>query len=101
LGKTHILLLLVFTFVWFISPQHVIAQEQTHTVQSGENLFRIALRYGINMNELASANNITDMTRVYAGQTLVIPGLSAVDSSDEVNNPFDCNCAYHPCCATW
>jgi LysM repeat protein len=87
-GKTHILLLLVFTFVWFISPQHVIAQEQTHTVQSGENLFRIALRYGINMNELASANNITDMTRVYAGQTLVIPGLSAVDSSDEVNNPL-------------
>jgi murein DD-endopeptidase MepM/ murein hydrolase activator NlpD len=45
-----------------------------HVVQPGENLFRIALNYGVSMDTVASANGITDMTRIYAGQELVIPG---------------------------
>ncbi|MFP4323676.1 MAG: LysM peptidoglycan-binding domain-containing protein [Anaerolineales bacterium] len=45
----------------------------THTVQAGENLFRIALRYGFSVDALARANNINDPTRVYAGQVLVLP----------------------------
>jgi LysM repeat protein len=50
---------------------------QTHTVQAGENLFRIALRYGVTVETLASANGITDPTRIYAGQVLVIPDSTA------------------------
>ncbi|MBI5931607.1 MAG: LysM peptidoglycan-binding domain-containing protein [Chloroflexi bacterium] len=46
---------------------------QTYTVQSGENLFRIALRYGLTVDQLAAANGITDPTRIYVGQVLVIP----------------------------
>jgi LysM repeat protein len=46
----------------------------SHTVQSGENLFRIALRYNTTVEALAAANGITDPTRIYAGQVLVIPG---------------------------
>jgi LysM repeat protein len=46
---------------------------QTHTVQAGENLFRIALRYGFTVEYLAAANGITDPTRIYAGQVLIIP----------------------------
>jgi 2',3'-cyclic-nucleotide 2'-phosphodiesterase/3'-nucleotidase len=42
-------------------------------VQRGDNLFRIALRYGLTTDELAAANNITDPTRIFAGQVLVIP----------------------------
>lgn len=66
------------------------AQEDTgtHLVQSGENLFRIALRYGVDMNTLATTNNITDLTQIYAGQVLTIPGLEAVDTSDDVINPL-------------
>jgi murein DD-endopeptidase MepM/ murein hydrolase activator NlpD len=46
-----------------------------HVVQPGETLFRIATSYGLTTNELASANGISDPTRIYAGQQLVIPNL--------------------------
>jgi LysM repeat protein len=46
---------------------------QTHTVQAGENLFRIALRYGFTVEYLAAVNGITDPARIYVGQVLTIP----------------------------
>ena len=45
-----------------------------HVVQRGENLFRIALRYGMTAQALAAANGIANTNRIYAGQRLVIPG---------------------------
>lgn len=45
-----------------------------HIVRPGENLFRIALRYGMTAQTLAAANGIANPNRVYAGQRLVIPG---------------------------
>ncbi|MBC7258049.1 MAG: LysM peptidoglycan-binding domain-containing protein [Chloroflexi bacterium] len=44
-----------------------------HIVQAGENLYRIALRYGITWQELAQLNGITDPTTLRAGQRLVLP----------------------------
>jgi len=44
-----------------------------HVVQPGENLFRIALRYGLDYNYLASYNGITDPSRVFVGQQIKIP----------------------------
>jgi uncharacterized protein YgiM (DUF1202 family) len=46
---------------------------RTHVVQPGENLFRIALRYGVNMYTLAAVNGITNLSYIYAGQVLIIP----------------------------
>jgi len=46
---------------------------RTHVVQYGENLFRISLRYGVSMYSIAAANGIWDLSRIYAGQVLVIP----------------------------
>jgi LysM repeat protein len=46
---------------------------QTHVVRSGENLFRIALRYGVSVQALASINGISNPTMIYVGQRLVIP----------------------------
>src|SRR5581483_11911348 len=45
-----------------------------HIVQPGETLFRIALRYGVTVEAIAAINNISDPTRIYAGQVLAIPG---------------------------
>ena len=53
------------------------ADGPTHTVQPGENLFRIALQYGTTVEALASANNISDPTHIYVGQVLTIPGQPA------------------------
>lgn len=46
---------------------------RTHVVRAGENLFRIALRYGVPLSRLAAVNGISNPARIYAGQTLVIP----------------------------
>jgi len=45
----------------------------SHTVRQGENLFRIGLNYGFTASQLATHNGISDVRRVYAGQTLCIP----------------------------
>ncbi len=44
-----------------------------HTVQAGENLFRIALKYGTTVDAIVKANNITNPNVILVGQELVIP----------------------------
>jgi hypothetical protein len=46
---------------------------RTHTVASGENLSKIAQRYGVTTDALMRANNITNPNYVRAGQKLTIP----------------------------
>jgi LysM repeat protein len=49
----------------------------TYVVRPGESAFLIARRFGIPQGALLAVNGITNPNRVYAGQTLVIPGASA------------------------
>ena len=49
-----------------------------HTVAAGENLYRIGLRYGVTVEEIATNNNITDYTTLQVGQVLII-ACSTVD----------------------
>jgi LysM repeat protein len=44
-----------------------------HVVQPGENLFRIALRYGLTWDVVAAANGLFNANFVFAGQRLIIP----------------------------
>lgn len=46
---------------------------ETYRVQPGDNLFRIALRFGVSLQALAQANNITNTNLVFVGQVLTIP----------------------------
>jgi LysM repeat protein len=46
----------------------------TYTVQEGDNLFRIALRFGLTTQELAAANGITNVDVLSVGTVLTIPG---------------------------
>ncbi|NWG15609.1 MAG: LysM peptidoglycan-binding domain-containing protein [Chloroflexi bacterium] len=64
----------------------VSAQQTVHVVQPGENLFRIALRYGVGMEAIAQANGITDLRRVLAGQQLIIPNFDPTPAV--VENPL-------------
>jgi len=48
--------------------------QTTHVVQSGENLFRIALRYGTSVQAISSANGIANPSQISVGQQLIIPG---------------------------
>jgi LysM repeat protein len=61
---------LLLALAW---PAAVHADDIIHTVQPGENLFRIGLSYGVDWRTIAAANGLTT-TRIYAGQQLRIPG---------------------------
>jgi LysM repeat protein len=80
---------LSFSSILSLSAQE--EQQTVHVVQPGENLFRIALRYGVSVDELAAANNITNASHIDRGQELVIPGVFAPTSDAEgeaVYNPL-------------
>lgn len=70
------LILMIGALCAMILP--VSAQDQTYTVQPGDNLYRIAERFGTTVSALAESNNITLTWQILVGQTLTIPGL-AVD----------------------
>jgi LysM repeat protein len=52
----------------------------THTVQPGENLFRIGLKYGVTVKALMELNGLYSADQVMAGQVLTIPGSAASSS---------------------
>jgi murein DD-endopeptidase MepM/ murein hydrolase activator NlpD len=55
-------------------PQKERIQGISHIVKKGENLFRIAKTYSIDMNDIAKLNGITDPSRIEVGQPIFIPG---------------------------
>jgi len=61
-----------------VAPRPANGEAVKHTVQVGESLGVIARKYQVSVGELAAANNITDPSKVRAGQQLVIPGFKAV-----------------------
>lgn len=58
----------------------------THVVQPGENLYRIALKYGLTYEKLAAANGITNPDVLPAGTVLKIPGCGGTDSGGAVTD---------------
>lgn len=55
----------------FVNVPPVIADD--YIVQPGDNPTRIARRFGVNLDALLAANNLTPTTPIYAGQRLIIP----------------------------
>jgi len=45
-----------------------------HEVSRGENLFRLSLRYGLTVGEIAADNNITNINLISVGEKLTIRG---------------------------
>ena len=66
---------------WAAPPRTVVGQTQAvHVVQPGENLFRIALRYGTTVDAIVTANGLTDRI-IFEGQRLLIPTGAAASSA--------------------
>lgn len=53
-------------------------QPTTHTVQDGDTLSSISQQYGVPLEAIAAANNITTSSALTAGQALVIPAAEVV-----------------------
>lgn len=54
-------------------PAEQPAGEQIHTVQAGQNLFRIGLQYGCTVAELSAYNGIVNPHYINVGQQIRIP----------------------------
>ena len=52
-------------------------RDRNYVIQPGDTLSLIAQRYGTTVSRLMQANNLRNMHRIRAGQTLEIPGLAA------------------------
>lgn len=81
MNRRRAFLFLMVLVLLFVTTVPAFAQGQTHTVQAGETLFSIARRYGLTVQQLASANRITNPELIYVGQVLVIPGTGAPPSA--------------------
>lgn len=46
---------------------------QTHTIQSGDTLYALALQYGVTIEDIVAANNLASPDDLDIGQVLVIP----------------------------
>lgn len=62
-----------------------------HWVRHGETLYSIGRMYGVSAWAIASANHITNINRIYAGQCLYIPPRTVCYYSW-------CGCGYSRCC---
>ncbi len=54
-------------------PPSEATEPRVYVVQPGDTLFSIARRFGVDMQELARLNNITDPSTIYVGQRLILP----------------------------
>lgn len=70
---SSVLLLSLPTFAQEILPTPT-AAVTVHVVQRGENLYRIAMRYGVSIEELSRLNGITNPGSIQVGQRLLVPG---------------------------
>lgn len=75
----------VVCLLWVIVSPRGVAHLQTderdgygvHVVQRGENLFRIALGYGLTTEELAGLNGIVNPANIQVGQRLLVPSTAS------------------------
>lgn len=76
-----VILLVIIILITFYSPAFAQdgGQDQPYyIVQEGDSLWEIAARFGVTLEELQQANNISDPGQVVIGARLVIPGLKGV-----------------------
>lgn len=67
--------LCTLAILFWLGTVEATAQEgATYVIQPGDTLGEIATRLGVDLEALATANNISDINVIEAGQVLVIPG---------------------------
>lgn len=61
-----------------------IAQAASHTVKSGDSLWKIAVKYKCGLSEIIAANKqLADPTMIYPGQTITVPDTNTQVASFE------------------
>jgi LysM repeat protein len=66
-------------------------EEEVYVVQAGDSLLAIAGRYGVSIEAIMDANNLTNPDFVFSGQRLVIPRAGAAPTAAPQASPADGN----------
>ena len=74
LTKLLPVLLIVAVILPGVSPTYA---DAAYTVQPGDTLVKISIRFGVTTSAILAANHITNPNLIYVGQQLIIPGVSA------------------------
>ncbi len=74
LRRSWLTLLVALIIASMILPAAVSAASRIHVVKRGQNLTRIAIRYGTTVNAIMKANGLRNRNYIYVGQRLRIPG---------------------------
>ena len=56
------------------TPTPTPTSTNTYVVKAGDTLGLIAVRFGVTIQAIAAANNLTNINIIYVGQVLIIPG---------------------------
>ncbi len=70
-----------------IPQQGAASGERYHTIQAGETLYRLSVTYGIAVQRICDANPGLSSTNFRAGQVIVIPEVTAEETTAAVETP--------------
>lgn len=71
--------IILVLFFLLLSAAPVYAQSTTYTVQSGDSMWKIAVKYEIGLSELAQANpQIKNLALIYPNQKIYIPNIDSI-----------------------
>lgn len=76
-----------------VSPSAPRAPSAVHVVQRGENLYRIALHYGVSVEALMRENGIRDPRALDVGSRLAIPGTRRAAPREPLARELDADAA--------
>lgn len=68
-------------------PTTAVTTPTTHTVATGETLYRIGLKYGVSWVTLAELNNLTNPNDLEVGQVLNLPGATPAATPTPTSTP--------------
>ncbi|HBY19412.1 MAG TPA: hypothetical protein DEG71_00045 [Clostridiales bacterium] len=75
---------LVFMIVAFVAPINSYASTATYTIQSGDSLWKIAVKYQVGVSEIISLNpQFKNPSLIYPGQKVNIPTIPEVTSAEK------------------
>ena len=72
--KQYASLFLIIIFALALAFSPAVFADTSYVVQPGDTLYKIAVQYGVTMQEIAGANGIWNYDHIEVGQTLIIPG---------------------------
>lgn len=68
------------------APSAPIAVNGSYVIQSGDNLSKIAAKFGVSLQAVLDANGLTRTSIIYSGRTLVIPGVATTSTTAGVTS---------------